>query len=171
MIYALPPYGYFPGYDSYEHGVRRDERRGHRSAACAPPPMPETGFLKLDVEPRGVVQVFVDGVYIGTLADLGDEIELAPGVRRIELRAPGYRPLTSTAEIVVRSIDRLSRRAGEASTAPRRALRHSAVPGHPLHLEAAGRCTDSRLLSWATCRRRSMLPAGCDIGKLKTISP
>jgi hypothetical protein len=44
--------------------------------------------------------VFVDGLYIGSLADLGDEIELRLGARRIELRAPGYRTLTFSTEIV-----------------------------------------------------------------------
>jgi hypothetical protein len=45
------------------------------------------------------LQIFVDGVYIGTPADLGDEIELRTGARRIELRAPGYRTLIFDAEI------------------------------------------------------------------------
>ena len=58
------------------------------------------GALRLDVEPKESLQIFVDGVYIGTPADLGDEIELAPGTRRIELRARGYRTLTFSAEII-----------------------------------------------------------------------
>ena len=58
-----------------------------------PPPEPETGFLRLEVEPRHILQVFVDGLYLGTIADLGDDIELRLGARRIELRAPGYRTL------------------------------------------------------------------------------
>ena len=36
------------------------------------------GALRLEVEPKESLQIFVDGVYIGTPADLGDEIELRP---------------------------------------------------------------------------------------------
>ena len=62
--------------------------------------MIETGFLQLEVEPRQSLQIFVDGLYVGTLADLGDEIELRLGARRIELRAPGYRTLIFDTQIV-----------------------------------------------------------------------
>ena len=64
-----------------------------------PPPEPETGFLKLEVEPRQALQVFIDGLYIGTLSDIGDELELRLGARRIELRAPGYRTLIFDTQI------------------------------------------------------------------------
>ena len=58
------------------------------------------GALRLEVEPKESLQIFVDGVFLGTPADLGDELELTPGTRRVELRARGYRSLAFSAEIV-----------------------------------------------------------------------
>jgi len=110
VIYVLPSYGYFPTNPLYGYGVSSsttyvtpppsDIVTMYPPAAEPPPAEITTGFLRLEVEPRGLLQVFVDGLYIGTLADLGDEIELRLGARRIELRAPGYRTLTFNTEIV-----------------------------------------------------------------------
>ncbi len=106
-VYVLPPYGYFPTYGfGYGYGVTT------AGAYVTPPPpevvtqyppsepLPETGFLRLEVEPRHLLQIFIDGLYIGTPADIGDEIELRLGARRIELRAPGYRTLVFDTQIV-----------------------------------------------------------------------
>ena len=102
----------------------------------APPPVVETGFLRLEVEPRQELQIFVDGLYIGTLADLGEEIELRLGARRIELRAPGYRTLVFDTEIVPdRTI--VYRGALEPiATAPRH-LRHPDAPRAPAGTRSA----------------------------------
>jgi hypothetical protein len=59
-----------------------------------------TGRLRLDVHPADVLQLFVDGQYVGTADDVGDELELEPGSRRIEIRAPGYETLAFDARIV-----------------------------------------------------------------------
>jgi hypothetical protein len=56
--------------------------------------------LRLEVHPEGDLQLFVDGLYVGTRDDLGGEIELEPGSRRIEIRAPGYEALVFNARIV-----------------------------------------------------------------------
>lgn len=71
-----------------------------RPAPAPPPSPPAVGFLNLDVEPRLLLQIYVDDVFIGTPADLGDELKLSPGTRRVELRARGYKTLTFSAEIV-----------------------------------------------------------------------
>ena len=104
VYYLLPPYGYFP-YTTYGYGVSSVTTE----QVTAPPPLPETGFLRLEVEPRHLLQIFVDGLYVGTIADLGDDIELGLGPRRIELRAPGYRTLIFDTRIVIRSHGRVSR--------------------------------------------------------------
>jgi hypothetical protein len=65
-----------------------------------PPPPPPTGFLRLEIEPSEIAQVFVDGEYVGTPADLNGELELAPGTRRLEVRARGYEPLDVDVRIV-----------------------------------------------------------------------
>jgi hypothetical protein len=49
-----------------------------------------SGYLRLEVEPEHLVQIFLDGEYVGTPADYAGEIPMAPGSWRVELRAPGY---------------------------------------------------------------------------------
>ena len=105
VVYVLPPYRYFPNNSVYGYGVESTTYITPAPAPVieAPPPPPvdvTTGFLRLEVEPRHLIQVFVDGLYIGTPADLGDEFELRLGARRIELRAPGYRTLVFDTQIV-----------------------------------------------------------------------
>lgn len=65
-----------------------------------PPPPPPTGTLRLDVEPAALAQVFVDGEFVGTPADLDGRLELAPGTWRIEIRARGYEALAFDVRIV-----------------------------------------------------------------------
>ena len=82
--------------------------------------------------------------FVGTPADLGDEFELAPGTRRIELRARGYRTLTFSAEIVDGrsityrgSLERLERAPPHLSHPL-----HLSHPSHPLARRQATRsCT------------------------------
>ena len=95
VYYPLPPYGYYFPFTTYGYGVSSVTTE----QVTPPPPVPETGFLRLEVEPRHLLQVFVDGLYVGTIADLGDDIELRLGPRRIELRAPGYRTLIFDTQI------------------------------------------------------------------------
>jgi hypothetical protein len=59
-----------------------------------------TGSLRIDVEPADVAQIFVDGEYVGTPLDLNGELELAPGRRQIEIRAPGFEILVFDVRIV-----------------------------------------------------------------------
>ena len=102
VIYALPPYRYFNLGTTYGYGVESSTyiTPVPPGVTAPPPPAIETGFLRLEVEPRHALQIFVDGLYIGTPADVGDEIELRLGARRIELRAPGYRTLIFDTQIV-----------------------------------------------------------------------
>jgi hypothetical protein len=59
-----------------------------------------TGILRLDVEPADIAQVFVDGEFVGTPHDTGGELELTPGRRQVEIRAPGYETLVFDVRIV-----------------------------------------------------------------------
>jgi hypothetical protein len=65
-----------------------------RSAA----PLPATGTLQLELRPRDA-QLFVDGEYVGTWADLVGELQLSPGAHRIEVRAATFEPLTFAVRI------------------------------------------------------------------------
>ena len=135
------------------------------------------GALRLEVEPKESLQIYVDGVYVGTPADLGDELELAPGTRRIELRARGHRTLVFSTEIVDgRSItyrgslepEEAARPAAPRTPAP-------AAPVTPVAPAAPARITIMYMIPGCYLGNVSpksvTLPSGCDINKLQTISP
>jgi hypothetical protein len=55
-----------------------------------------TGGLRLEIEPK-TAQVFVDGYYAGVVDDFNghfQHLDLTPGGHRIEVRQPGFQPLT-----------------------------------------------------------------------------
>jgi hypothetical protein len=66
-----------------------------------PEPARPTGWLRLDVQPAALLQLFVDGYYVGTHADVGGELDLDPGPHRIEIRAPGYETFAFDVKIAV----------------------------------------------------------------------
>jgi hypothetical protein len=179
VYYVLPPYRYFPYNSIYSYGVMSST-----STYVAPPPPyvvettppapPEpqvtTGFLRLEVEPRELLQVFVDGFFVGGLADLGDEIELRLGPRRIELRAPGYRTLVFDTEIVVdRTIvyrGALERVPNGSTPPPADAIvKPAPAPGSRTIYVVPG-CYVGNVMPV-----QSNLRAGCDISKLSKIEP
>ena len=65
-----------------------------------PPPVAVIGRLELDIQPVTDLQVFVDGAFVGSGQDVGMALELEPGTRRIEIRAPGYELVVFDARIV-----------------------------------------------------------------------
>ena len=172
VVYALPTYGYFS-----ESIVTTQQSAGTSPAPTAPvtsmplePPPPPMGALRLEVEPRDSLQIFIDGVYMGTPADLGDEIEIAPGTRRIEIRAPGYRTLTFTAEIADgRSITYRGslERFPDSPAAP-------AAPAAPVAPAAPAGSRVMYVIPGCylgnVSPKNVALPSGCDISKLTTIS-
>ena len=171
IVYPLPPYRYFPFYSGYGY-VSTD------TYVTPPPPQEpavDTGFLRLEVEPRVDLQVFVDGLYIGTIADLGEEIELRLGVRRIELRAPGHRTLVFDTEIVPdRTI--VYRGALERLDTSPPIPRPPDAPRAPLAPQAPEAPSSSTMYVIPGCYLGNVLPTaamlrpGCDISKLTTVS-
>lgn len=100
-FYAVPFTGYGFGFYPPEpapgrYTPPREEER----------PIRTTGVLRLDVTPASGLQYFVDGIYLGSSSNLGTEIELTAGVRRVEVRAAGYKSLVIDVRI----------REGEATT-------------------------------------------------------
>jgi len=59
-----------------------------------------TGWLRLDVQPEASLQVFVDDAFVGMPGEIGYVLELAPGTRRLELRAPGYKSLVVNVRVI-----------------------------------------------------------------------
>jgi len=171
IYYPLPPYGYFFPFTTYGYGY---ETSVTTAEVTPPPPEPETGFLRLEVEPRHLLQVFVDGLYLGTIADLGDDIELRLGPRRIELRAPGYRTLIFDTRI---EFDRTVVYRGaleqieELPVAPQAPL----APLAPQTREAPAGSRTMYLIPGCYMGNvqptAGMLRPGCDISKLITMTP
>ena len=170
VVYVLPSYGYFSGSSETTQFVATTP--GSTAPATEPyqPPQPPMGAMRLEVEPKESLQIFVDGVYIGTPADLGDEIELRPGTRGIELRAGGYRTLAFTAEIADGrlityrgSLERIAASAPRTDAAPA-AIAPPAPAGSRTMYVIPG-CYLGNVSP-----KNVALPAGCDLSKLTTIS-
>jgi hypothetical protein len=179
VVYVLPPYRYFPNDSIYGYGVSSSTAyvsppppnvvTMYPPATEPPPAEVTTGFLKLEVEPRQLLQVFVDGVYVGSLADLGDEIELRLGTRRIELRAPGYRTLIFDTEIVPdRTVVYRGVLEAMAPAAPPSAAPSPASPGTPSSrtIYVIPGCYMGNVAPKAADLRPS-----CDINKVQKIEP
>lgn len=135
-----------------------------------------TGRLLLEVEPADILQVFVDGEYVGTPADLGSALDLRPGSRRIEFRAPGYRTLTIDAQIV--SQRTIVYRATLDRIGPTRVLPPPAAPVAPPAPAPPPTPSGNRTMYLIPgCYMGNVpphdlkLPAGCDLSKLTTITP
>jgi hypothetical protein len=173
VIYVVSPYRYFPySYpgttESYVTPPAPTEVISPGQPQQQPAPV---GFLRLEVEPRDSIQIFVDGVYIGTAADVGDDIPMVAGVRRIEIRARGFKPLIFDAEILdQRSITyrgSLDRDEAVRPEPPPAAVTVAppAPPGSTTMYMIAG-CYLGNVPPKA-----SELRAGCDISKLTTSRP
>lgn len=97
VIYVVPSYGWSVHESAPTPGV---------TVPAAPAPTvaserPAAGTLRLELQPRPTGQLYVDGAYVGTLDDLGTDLTLQAGTRRLEIRQPGYRPF----ELAVRIED------------------------------------------------------------------
>jgi hypothetical protein len=176
VVYVLPPYRYFETGTTLSYGVAAPyvtPSPPYQAPAPTPEPLIETGFLKLEVEPRQTLQIFIDGLYIGTLADLGDELELRLGARRIELRAPGYRTLIFDTQIVPDRTIVYRGTLEPVSNAPAQRIPQPAPSTQAPEAPPANRM----IYLIPGCYMGNVspkdikLPAGCDISKLTTISP
>jgi hypothetical protein len=90
-VYLVPAYGW--PYFYIPTAVATPQ-----SGAPAEPPKrqnarPSTGRLRLDVTPDAVLQLYVDGYYVGTSVDVNGELKLEAGPHRLEIRAAGYEPV------------------------------------------------------------------------------
>lgn len=187
VVYVLPPYRYFPGNTVLSYGVSSST-----TYVTPPPPvvetvepLVETGFLRLEVEPRHLLQVFVDGLYLGTIADLGDEIELRLGARRIELRAPGYRTLIFDTQIVPDrtivyrgALEPIANAPAPSAPAPSTPAPSTFAPRTPAPPTAEADAPGRRVIYVIPgCYMGNVSPKdiklrpGCDIANLTTISP
>lgn len=88
--------GYVSGLFGPEKPYRRSRSSAHRSARTE-----ANGYLQLHVQP-GTAQVYIDGVYMGTVDDFRRLVpgrSLEPGTHRLELRAPGYETMSADVRV------------------------------------------------------------------------
>lgn len=137
------------------------------TTAPAPPPVSDVGYLRLEVEPASLLQIYVDGVFVGTPADHRGEIELRAGAHRIEIRAPGYESLTFDVRVEA-----------ERGITYRGDLRPTGAAIAPTTPAPAVVATGSKTLYVIRgCYLGNVLPdperlpAGCDISRMKTHAP
>jgi PEGA domain len=125
VIYVVPAYGW--GYPlAVEAAV---DRRAVPDDSSRPPEQnPLTGRLRLDVQPGGALQLYVDGYYVGTSVDLQNELELTAGPHKIEIRAPGYETLALDVTITASRSITYRGALNVAATAP---AAERSVPGPP----------------------------------------
>ena len=64
----------------------------HRPAATAQNAQIGAATSLIALQPTSA-QIFVDGEFVGTVDDLQSALIVAPGVHRVEFRAPGYDPI------------------------------------------------------------------------------
>jgi PEGA domain len=132
-------------------------------APFAPAGAESVGRLFIDTEPSSA-QIFVDGIPVGAVADFrGVGVLLTEGVRRVEVRAPGYE--TAAFDINILAQQSAVYRGDLAL------LRPVAGPVVP----AARRGSDAFYVipgCYAGNRppRERTLPKGCDIARSKKIS-
>jgi len=144
------------GYPDESGFARKRER-------IAPAP-PATGLLRLSVTPLSA-QVFVDSLYVGTVADINAQnvLQLDAGPHRIEIRAPEYQTLTFDVRIL------------PYETVTYRGALEAIRLAAPAAPAAAGPAT--RMYVIPNCYvgnippRPNRLPAGCDIKQVQVLGP
>jgi hypothetical protein len=166
--YFLPAYGWPYLYEAPRASTTPGPRDG--SSTRPQPPQPLAGRLRLDVEPRGDQQLYVDGYYIGTPEDLGGEVELEAGPHSVEIQAPGYETLQVYVNIAPgRSITyRGTLKATDAKPVPEAAVPSLApvAPATPMTGYFIPGCYIGNVPP-----QDAGLPASCNLDRVITIKP
>jgi len=138
-------------------------------------PEVQVGRLRLDIQPAAQWQLFVDGLFVGTPEDLGNEVDLEAGPRHIEIRAPGYESLLFDARIDPRRVITYRGKLDPIARVPREApAARRETPTAPPAAVATGNRT---IYVIPGCYLGNVMPQkeklreGCDLGSMKTITP
>lgn len=151
--YVTDPFGYISQPDSSAPALERYMREGEATE----------GYLRLEVQPD-TAQVFVDGLYAGTVSDFrrsgGGRLDAGP--HRIELRADGYD--SQSVELRIRANDVLSYRGTLNRSDDRPELRAAAGP--PKTFFVIPRC-----YAGTSRPRADQLPVGCNVKDVREVPP
>jgi hypothetical protein len=174
VIFFVPAWGWgspYPGMISQPPPSVQNDSRVDRKPELL------SGILRLEVQPENVLQIFVDGYYVGTPQDFNRELELEIGRHTIEIRAPGHETLTFGVMI---SSDRpttyrgaLKRVDAKPETKPS-ARREAATPDVTPRAPAPRRSTFYYIPGCYlgdVDPKDVALPANCDLSRLVTRQP
>ena len=162
VIYPVPGYAYGPfAYSPFPYANYSVEM----PARTAPIPAARGG-LRLDSSP-GSAQVYVDGLYVGSVEDFGMSgraLDLDAGAHRVELRAAGYATLSFDVRITANETTRY-RGDLEKLSPPSAVSAPVAIPAVPRTAYIIPNC-------YAGDRPPSgALPRGCDLSKMIVRKP
>lgn len=132
-----------------------------------------TGTVWLEVEPRGVGEVYVDDYLVGTASELRGQVTVDPGPHRVEVRAPNYELLRADVRVEAggavtlhRTLQAASPPAAAVSTREASAAHEASPPVPRKTFYFIPGCylgdvppTDARL------------PSGCDLTKTVVVPP
>lgn len=94
-----PQYGY-PIYGAYPYSFTPFAER----TLTMPAAMVTTGVVQFDITPSTALDYYVDGIFMGTSSQLGNQVETTAGGRRLEVRRAGYKPIAFDVRIAEGSI-------------------------------------------------------------------
>ena len=90
--YGTPYFGDYPPDDAPQTAPNEMD--------VEPAAMRSAGLLRLDITPATDLQYFIDGMFMGSSAELGTEFAVNAGARRIEIRATGYKSMMFDARFI-----------------------------------------------------------------------
>jgi len=148
------PYGYSTGDYAVDANRLRPEAQGRA-----------TGLLRLAVTPADA-QVFIDSLYVGTVADINAQnvLQLEEGPHRLEIRAPQYQ--TVTVDVRISPYETVTYRAALE-------LVRTAAAAAPPPMSAAA----TKMYMIPNCYlgnippRANRLPPGCDVKQVQVLGP
>lgn len=159
------PYGYGGygfGYDVPAYGDSYVPESTYEKLYRTPEPVITEGALLFDVTPATAL-VYIDGAYVGNVADLQPNgLTLAGGRHWVDLEAPNYDK--KTIEVTIRAGEELRYRFD--MTPIRRADVIAAPPRPPQTMYMIAGCYAGNRPPVA-----ANLPSGCDIAKVRVIRP
>jgi hypothetical protein len=121
----------------------------------------ERGFVQVEVQPS-TAQIYVDGLYIGTAADLRARRSLEPGSHRVELRAAGYE--STTVDLRIDPGETTVYRGALTRTAPTPAAPVAVAQPKAFYVIPGCYAGDKR-------PQPDRLPGGCDVSRLRVVPP
>jgi hypothetical protein len=128
-------------------------------------PLPRPGYVIFRVQPA-TAEAFVDGYYVGTVADLATGRALPEGPYRLELRAEGFDTVSTDVRILAGETITINRALSRATPAAPPAVVQTAPPAPAKPFYVIRGC-----YAGSTHPKDVKLPAGCDVRNVRVVPP